>query len=177
LLAYVTLREANKVAKIHTSTNAALAEIPLAPRFGYPSRPYGAAVHPDGNKVYVANSGTASVSVIDTLTNQVIPVPLGVTIAGRPISVALPKDGSRLWIGNQDTNVVAVMNTANNDVNHTIGMPAGCFPYGLTGSNVKLEYPFQARKQLALWVALEGAGCNKVGEFGARYQLGKIWLF
>src|SRR5262249_13188841 len=43
------------------------------------STPFGVAVTPDGSKVYVANSGDGTVSVISTGTNTVIgsPIPVG----------------------------------------------------------------------------------------------------
>jgi YVTN family beta-propeller protein len=36
------------------------------------TNPFGVAVHPDGSRVYVANVGSSTVSVIDTATNTVI---------------------------------------------------------------------------------------------------------
>jgi hypothetical protein len=152
-----------------SGTKGLIAQIALAG--GFNSQPYGVAARPQGDKVYVANSGTGSVSVIDTTTYQETVVELPADFGpSRPIAVALPKNGERLWIGSQDNNIVFVMNTANNDVNHRIAMPAGCMPFGLAWTGFE---DTSSRDQLVLWAALEG--CNKVGQFAARYELGKIY--
>ena len=58
---------------ISTATNTVIATIPVG------SSPVGVAVTPDGSKVYVANDGDNTVSVISTATNTVIgaPIPVG----------------------------------------------------------------------------------------------------
>jgi YVTN family beta-propeller protein len=165
---FVTRQAAGKVSVLWHK--ALFAEIALSG--GPDSQPYGVAARPQADKVYVANSGTGSVSVIDTTSYQeeaVVSLPTDFGLP-RPIAVALPPNGDRLWIGSRDNSIVFVMNTANNDVNHRIAMPGGCMPFGLAWTSF---VDISSRDQLTLWVALEG--CNKVGQFAARYELGKIY--
>jgi YVTN family beta-propeller protein len=166
-LVYVTRQKAGKLSVL--SPSGLDAEIALAG--GPDSQPYGVVVRPQGDKVYVANSGNGTISVITTSGWQESVV--GFPVAGsRPIAVAVPKNGERLWIGSQDNNIVFVMNTANNDVNNLIVMPPGCMPFGLAWTGFEDS---SSRDQLVLWAALEGEGCNKVGQFAARYDFGKIY--
>jgi YVTN family beta-propeller protein len=67
---------------------------------------------------YIANSGSDSVSVIDTATNTVVgpPIPVGST----PIGVAVNPAGTRVYVANSGSNSVSVIDTATNTV---IGSP------------------------------------------------------
>ena len=86
------------------------------------------AITPDGARVYVANGGTGTVSVIDTATNTVIgsPIPVGTA----PQGVAITPDGTRVYVANQNSNSVSVIDTATNTV---IGSPitVGSGPRGM----------------------------------------------
>jgi YVTN family beta-propeller protein len=87
----------------------------------------GVAVTPDGRKVYVANSGSNNVFVIDTATNAVIgsPIPVGLF----PFGVAVTPDGRKVYAANRDNDNVSVIATATNTVIATI--PVGSFPIGV----------------------------------------------
>jgi YVTN family beta-propeller protein len=86
---------------------------------------------------YIANSGSDSVSVIDTATNTVVgpPIPVGST----PIGVAVNPAGTRVYVANSGSNSVSVIDTATNTV---IGspIPVGGQPIGVavtpTGTRV-----------------------------------------
>jgi YVTN family beta-propeller protein len=69
----------------------------------------GVAVTPDGRKVYVANSGSNNVFVIDTATNAVIgsPIPVGLF----PSGVAVTPDGRKVYVANRDSDNVSVIDT------------------------------------------------------------------
>lgn len=71
--AYITNVTSNNVSVIDTATDTAIGSpIPVE------SEPHGVAVTPDGSKVYVANSGDNSVSVIDASKNVVtVTIPVG----------------------------------------------------------------------------------------------------
>jgi YVTN family beta-propeller protein len=87
--------------------------------------PAGVAVSPDGSRVYVANFGGNSVSVINTSNNTVVATVTGVP---SPYGVAVSPDGSRVYVGNQSGNSVSVINTSNNTVVATVtglDRPAG----------------------------------------------------
>jgi len=135
---------------IATATNTVIATIPLG------GESNGVAVTPDGRKVYVANSGSNNVFVIDTATNAVIgsPIPVGLF----PFGVAVTPDGDRhagkdekeaqhgeaerdrhrrageheggkVYVANRDNDNVSVIATATNTVIATI--PVGSFPLGV----------------------------------------------
>jgi YVTN family beta-propeller protein len=85
------------------------------------------AVTPDGSRVYVANFGGSTVSVIDTATNTVIAT---ITVGSGPGGVAVTPDGSRLYITNSGNETVSVIDTTTNTV---IGSPirVGPIPAGV----------------------------------------------
>jgi YVTN family beta-propeller protein len=60
------------VSVIDTKTDTVIAAIQVG------ANPFGVAVTPDGRKVYVANAGSNTVSVIDTETNTVVDPPISV---------------------------------------------------------------------------------------------------
>jgi YVTN family beta-propeller protein len=66
---------------------------------------------------YVTNSGSGTVSAIDTNTNVVI---ANVVVAGEPVDVAITPDGTRAYVANKQTNTVAVISTATNSQIGTI---------------------------------------------------------
>jgi YVTN family beta-propeller protein len=67
--------------------------------------------------VYVANSGSGTVSVIDSNTNSVI---ANVVVAGEPVDVAITPDGTRAYVANKGTNTVSVIDTFTNSQIGTI---------------------------------------------------------
>src|SRR5260370_11215354 len=75
---------------------------------------------------YVTNSGSSSVSVVDTATNR---VKATIGVGARPIGVAFTPNGSRAYVANSESNSVSVINTATNAVIATIAV--GSFPQGL----------------------------------------------
>jgi YVTN family beta-propeller protein/VCBS repeat-containing protein len=90
------------------------------------STPEGIAISRDGTHVYVANTGSSTMSVIDTTNNTVATIATGPTHF-----VALSPDGTRLYAGTTSGTVV-VVNTATNTVVKTIAI--GDFPWHLTVS-------------------------------------------
>jgi YVTN family beta-propeller protein len=185
-LVYVTQSTAGTIAVINTVDNS-ISTIALAGGTG--NIPMGVAVNPNNgskaayyNRVYVADYGRGTVSIIDTTTNSEIaqiplpnnnsPVPNGT----KPFAVALPllkpgKIGDRLWIGLQgDPTEVRVMDIHNNKLNHTItNFPFGCHPFGLAGAVFDHGDP-----DLDLWVA--GGDCGTLLDFNAQRYVGDlIW--
>lgn len=61
--------------------------------------------------VYVANSGSGTVSVIDSNTSSVI---ANVVVSGEPVDVAITPDGTRAYVANKSTNTVSVIDTLTN---------------------------------------------------------------
>jgi YVTN family beta-propeller protein len=105
------------VSVIATKTNKVIATIP-APE------PFGVAVTPDGDKVYVTNQGVVggnTVSVIATKTNKVIAT---ITLVGNPFGVAVTPDGSKVYVTTEPSGV-SVIDTATNTVTDTLGNVGG----------------------------------------------------
>jgi YVTN family beta-propeller protein len=77
-----------------------------------------------------SNTGSYSVSVIDTTTNTVIAtIPVGTT----PFGVAVSPDGSTAYVTNVNSNSVSVIDTASNTVRTTIAA-VGVQPFGLAST-------------------------------------------
>jgi len=77
------------------------------------SRPYRVLASADGARVYLANLGGATVSVLDgaSLAHLAdVPVP------SSPTSLALSPDGRRLYVASDDTGVVSAIDTTGNTV-------------------------------------------------------------
>jgi YVTN family beta-propeller protein len=84
------------------------------------------AVTPDGSKVYVANMGDGTVSVINTATSMVVAtIPVGTN----PEGVAVSPDGSKVYVTNNGDSSVSVINTGNDAVVATITV--GTNPLGV----------------------------------------------
>ena len=88
---------------------------------------------PDGSRLYVANSGSNTVSVIDTTTHAVrenirtslFPKsPTGST----PNALALAPDGKRLFVTNADNNDVAVIDVSTEESKVVGFIPTGWYP-------------------------------------------------
>lgn len=128
--AYVTNSSESTVSVIDTATNTVIANVSVGPVFtgwnGPPAAsPSGVAVNPNGNEVYVANSGNDTVAVIDTATNEVtstVPVAiltLGPAIQGgtterprRPFFIAVNPAGTLVYVANSATSTVTTINAA-----------------------------------------------------------------
>lgn len=85
---------------------------------GMQALPVDVAVSPDGTRAYVSNSGSGSVSVIDTTTNTTVgdPIPVG----SGPRGLSLSPDGTRAYVANYDGGTVSVIDTS---TNKTVGVP------------------------------------------------------
>jgi YVTN family beta-propeller protein len=109
--------------------------------------PNGLAVTPSGDAVYVANSGSNTVSVISSPTNSVVAT---IAVGNKPMFVAISPDGTTAFVSNSQDNTVSVISTASHTVTQTV--PVGPAPFGLA---VKPDGS-------QLWVCNAGAG-NKDG--------------
>jgi YVTN family beta-propeller protein len=92
--------------------------------------PWGIAVNPSGTSVYVANSGSDSVSVIDTASNTVTSI---VSVGKTPYGVAVNPTGSRVYVTNYQGNNVSVIDAVTNKLDDklTNPVPVGRNPYGI----------------------------------------------
>lgn len=67
--------------------------------------PRGITLTPDCSKVYVANSFSNTVSVINTSTNKVTTIPVG----SNPVVAIIAPDGSKVYLANSGSNTVSVI--------------------------------------------------------------------
>jgi gliding motility-associated-like protein len=83
--------------------------------------PEGLVISPDGSKVYVANAGDGTISVINTADNKVSATISLATL--RPSGVAISPDGSRVYVSNNGSKSVTVIKTADNNIDrsYTVG--------------------------------------------------------
>ncbi len=100
--------------------------------------PEGVAVHPDGQLVYVANSGDRTVSVIETVFNRVVGIITLDEFGGAPQllaprGVAVSPDGNRLYVTDGAGDRLFVIDTT---ANHAVVgiVPVGRNPYGVSVS-------------------------------------------
>jgi YVTN family beta-propeller protein len=94
--------------------NTVVATIPVGPQ------PQGVVVSPNSETVYVANIGSASVSVINAATNMVT---LTIPVGNSPDGLAITPDGTTLYVANNADNTVSVIATSNNSVTATVAVP------------------------------------------------------
>ena len=79
--------------------------------------PSAALVSPDGQRLYVANTGSNTVSVINTATGQKIDASpsnifsTDISVGSSPGALALSPDGKRLYVANTGSGTVSVINT------------------------------------------------------------------
>ena len=90
-------------------------------------RTAGVTMSRDGKRVYAANGGAGSVSVIDVATNKVVG---DVKVGQRPWNMALTPDGKKLYVANGRSNSVSVIDTATRKVVKEI--PVGELPWGVS---------------------------------------------
>ena len=89
------------------------------------------AITADKRFAYVANQGSATVSVVDLAANQKI---LDIPVGAEPYGIALTPDGTRAYVANSASNTVSVIDTSSNTVAATIAIP-GVQPRGVAITN------------------------------------------
>ena len=117
------------VSVIDTATNQVIATIPVG------VAPFGVAITPNGNEVYVTNQGDGTVSVINTNTLTVVAtIPTG-NLCQR---VVITRDGTKVFVQNGFSDTVSAINTATHMVIATL--PTGHQPWTilLSPNNRKL---------------------------------------
>jgi outer membrane autotransporter protein len=103
------------VTPINVATNTPGPAIPVAGGQATGGQVFGLTVTPDGKAVYVAtgrpDTGNASVTVINTATNQVT---ASIPVSGQPNGVAVSPDGKTVYVTIFDSATVIPINTATN---------------------------------------------------------------
>lgn len=88
--------------------------------------PVGVAISPDGGTAYVANSGSDSVSIIDTASNSVAAT---VATGIRPVGLAVSPDGSSVYVANAGSQSVSVIDASSGTLVQII--PLGDVPWSV----------------------------------------------
>lgn len=140
---YVTNQVSNDVSVIDTATNTVIATIPVlasssdgqnrpegigTPRLLSPPlpAPMGIAINPAGTRVYVANTTSGDVTILDAVNNTA----LGSVISGSiPFGIAVHPSGNLVYVTNSGEDTVSVMDTATHTVLKKI--PVGNEPCGI----------------------------------------------
>ncbi len=121
--AFVYVAIPDTVSVIDTATNQVIDVDPTTPALDnipVGGNPFGVAITPDGAFVYVTSSGSNTVSVIDTATNQVIdvdpttPALDNIPVGDAPTEMAITPDGAFVYVANSGS--VSVIDTATNQV-------------------------------------------------------------
>jgi YVTN family beta-propeller protein len=84
---------------------------------GLDDTPYYAAILSDDSKVYVSNTGTNKVSVIDVATNTVTAT---IAVGTTPRYLVVSNDDSTVYVCNHDSSSISVINTTTDTVTKTI---------------------------------------------------------
>jgi YVTN family beta-propeller protein len=122
--AYVTLSGSDAVAVLTQSpTTLASGVAGLIP---VGSRPADLALDPSGARLYVANNGADSVSVIDTATSTVVAT---VPVGSAPGDIAIDTTGAFAYVTNNGSGSVSVIDTTSGSVVATV--PVGSQPWGI----------------------------------------------
>src|SRR5229473_2967650 len=84
---------------------------------------------------YIVNTGSNSVSVIDTTSNTVVAT---VRVGALPFGVAITPDGTRAYVTNATDNTLSVIDTASNTVVATVGVGAGPTAVAITPDGTRV---------------------------------------
>ena len=89
------------------------------------SSPHGLDLTPDGSKLYVANTGAGTVSVIDTATNTVTAT---VTVGANPLAVHVLRNGATAFVANNADGTVTPIDVATDVAQSAITVSTGPGP-------------------------------------------------
>lgn len=104
---------------------------PVGGAIGVGERPVDLVVDWVGNRVYVANSGDGTVSVIDTATNQLVGT---IEVGGQPMAVVVESPAQRAYVADAASGTVAIIDTAAQTVTGSIAV--GLEPSGMVVDEV-----------------------------------------
>lgn len=100
-------RTIRSVGVLDTITNKIIANVPVR------TRPYVAALTPDGRRLYVPNHDSGTVSVLDTASNTIIKE---IKVAPNPHCIEFSRDGTRAYTANHESNLISVLDTSTDTV-------------------------------------------------------------
>jgi YVTN family beta-propeller protein len=117
----VALPNTNQLAVLDTSDNSLLHGVPIGDDPIERAIPNGVAVAPDGSRIYVANTGTDEIWVLDAESLEALPpIPLGK--GAGPVALAMDPDGDRLYSADINSDEVSVIDPAAGTVFATVAV-------------------------------------------------------
>lgn len=114
--AYISNGKSNTVSVIDL-TNDPVRGFTVIRTIGVGSNPTGLAANPKKNEVYVVNSGSANVSVIDAEHNKVVAT---IGVQGKPYFIDVTPDGHRAYVANSGSANVSVLDLDHRTVAATL---------------------------------------------------------
>ena len=112
---YVTAELGNAVDVLDPSTRKIVAEIPTGQKESHML-----VISPDGTRVYTANVGAGSVSVLDLMKRKLITT---IPVAKMVQRISISPDGKWVYTHDQDAPRIAVIDTATNKIANWIEVP------------------------------------------------------
>src|SRR5579863_430480 len=120
--AYIPNYTTNNVSVISTGSQSVSSTISVG------TGPIGSAVSPDGATAYVTNSGSGTVSIINTATSAVS----SLTVGSSPHGVAFTPDSKYVYVANTGGDTVSMISTGSSpSVVATISFASGAQPLGV----------------------------------------------
>ena len=98
--------------------------------------------------VYIANSGSNNVTVLDRFLNVIKTIAVGTTPVSTPVSIAASSDGTRVYTANNGSSNISIIGTASNTVITTIAAPF----QDPTCNNPGNTCPSNAPRNAPVWV-------------------------
>ncbi|MFY9985545.1 MAG: YncE family protein [Chthoniobacterales bacterium] len=117
------------------------------------SYPIGLVVSPDSSTVYVANSSSGTISVIDATSNYAIKATITLPTNTYPECLAITPDGTKLYATNHvEQGTVSVIDTTQPTYPVVATLNVGAYPYGLAVTPNGMD----------LWVANQGSTYGQI---------------
>jgi gliding motility-associated-like protein len=110
------------VSVVNLANNSVTTTIPVG------ASPIGVAVNPDGTRVYTANQGSNTISVISTATNALLTT-IQLAPGAEPSGIVVSADGSRVYAADYGTSYLSIIDAVTNT--QITAVAVGSHPFGL----------------------------------------------
>ncbi|AYL95640.1 gliding motility-associated C-terminal domain-containing protein [Mucilaginibacter celer] len=159
-VAYIPDFNTSTVLAVNTINNKIIDTIPVGPAPGW------VAISPDGKKVYVANLGSNTVSVINTATNAVKTVPTFDT----PTGMVYSKDGTRVYVAGA-TGQCTVIDAVNDVALTSLSFFSGAAGLAISNDGKWLYTANYAMGDVRVYDTATGADLGNIPAPGANYAV------
>src|SRR5262249_4151308 len=114
--AYVTLLRAGRVGVIPAGATQVAARVPVG------NEPFGLALHPDGQTLFVSSSGSAEIVALELPTLQ---ERFRVRVDADPRGLAISPDGEKLFVAHLTGRAISVIDLAHGQSVRRVPLPGG----------------------------------------------------